>query len=713
MMTGMRLFWLGIWFLAIQLGTARPAFAQSAEPELKTCAEVRNLLRSEAAKRIPVKVRGVVILSFPEAWSSMVIHDGSAGIFLRPYRPKSTTEPPPTIKLGDVVDVVGFSGPGDFAPVIDDGRLTVVARNAPLPIPKDLTMPQLLEGRWDCQRVKVRGVVQSVLNTNLASTYSFAKCTLELVGLGGKTAVSFLEQPTLPPHELIDSEVSVTATKLSFFTKRGELSGAWLLVNLASDLTLLRASPEPFATPLVPFESIRNFTSEPEDYHRRRIRGVVTMHQPGKFLYVQQGHRGVRVRTDTPLDLVPGDDVEVVGFVDTVSVVAGLQGALARKLGTAPLPPAADHSVARILGVLDETGAIDYDDVDGTRIRLQGILESFTDRKSEGVELIFSVENHKIPVFLPSMQEAEALERWSLGSKLEVEGVCVVRFAPEWPTLVPAVPRDFRLLLASAEAVKLIQHGPWWTKKRLGQALMLTGAILALALTWIWLLRRRVALQRRQRHEIALAYAATQRERNRLAADLHDTLLQSLTGAALQLELARELQSDQPERSREHLQLADQMIEHCKEDMRRSVWNLHTQALAGCTLPEAMQTLLHRLLPEQSKVHGKLVTSGDTAHLPESVSGHLLLFAQEGLQNILRHSGATRVELRLEATAKLVTLTISDDGHGFDPATAAGPETGHFGLRGMTERLRHLEGSLEIQSNDGNGTRLIAQVPLH
>jgi two-component system NarL family sensor kinase len=88
----------------------------------------------------------------------------------------------------------------------------------------------------------------------------------------------------------------------------------------------------------------------------------------------------------------------------------------------------------------------------------------------------------------------------------------------------------------------------------------------------------------------------------------------------------------------------------------------------------------------------------------------LYRIAQEALANALRHAGARTVRLRLETTPERVTLTVEDDGRGFDPAHVAGPR---FGLLGMRERAKLLGGTLDVGAAAGNeGTRVVATVPL-
>lgn len=111
--------------------------------------------------------------------------------------------------------------------------------------------------------------------------------------------------------------------------------------------------------------------------------------------------------------------------------------------------------------------------------------------------------------------------------------------------------------------------------------------------------------------------------------------------------------------------------------------------------------------------HTHILVTEDGARRPlvDFVAGNLLLLAQEGITNALKHAAPGRIDLSLRFAARTVTLEIRDDGAGFDPARVAGPKEGHFGLQGMRERIKRLGGTLEISSAPGRGTTITATVP--
>jgi signal transduction histidine kinase len=97
---------------------------------------------------------------------------------------------------------------------------------------------------------------------------------------------------------------------------------------------------------------------------------------------------------------------------------------------------------------------------------------------------------------------------------------------------------------------------------------------------------------------------------------------------------------------------------------------------------------------------------GTDVHLSHDVQGTFFRIAQEAITNALRHAEAKVIAVALRYREREAELLVSDDGRGFDPATAQGPETRHFGLVGMHERASRLRGTLTIDSAPGTGTRV-------
>lgn len=199
-------------------------------------------------------------------------------------------------------------------------------------------------------------------------------------------------------------------------------------------------------------------------------------------------------------------------------------------------------------------------------------------------------------------------------------------------------------------------------------------------------------------------------ERRRLAAEIHDTIAQGLTGIIAQLQVvgsAPDLAT-----ARIHLDRASDLARHSLGEARRSVQNLAPVALENDGLPEALKKTVAEW-GERTGVRAEFTVTGTAEQLHEEISATLLRIAQEALSNASRHAHATRLGLTLTFLGDEVILDIRDDGRGFDPlalparSTAAG-----FGLDGMRARAERVAGALTVESEPGHGTALSARVPL-
>ncbi|MFE7276646.1 sensor histidine kinase [Streptomyces sp. NPDC057623] len=199
-------------------------------------------------------------------------------------------------------------------------------------------------------------------------------------------------------------------------------------------------------------------------------------------------------------------------------------------------------------------------------------------------------------------------------------------------------------------------------------------------------------------------------ERRRLAAEIHDTLAQGLTGIIAQLQVVAGA-SDLPT-ARTHLDRASALARHSLGEARRSVHNLAPVALENDGLPQALKSTVAEWA-ERTGVRAEFTVTGTTEQLHDELSATLLRIAQEALSNAARHARANRVGVTLTFLGDEVILDIRDDGRGFAPqALPERSHTGGFGLAGMRARAERMAGSLTVESEPGQGTALSARVPL-
>ncbi|HET8630042.1 MAG TPA: GAF domain-containing sensor histidine kinase [Thermomicrobiales bacterium] len=221
-----------------------------------------------------------------------------------------------------------------------------------------------------------------------------------------------------------------------------------------------------------------------------------------------------------------------------------------------------------------------------------------------------------------------------------------------------------------------------------------------------------IAVERTRLFEQAGALA-TAEERNRLAREIHDTLAQGLAAIVLHLETADLLLDGEPPRARERLRRALTLARENLVEARRSVQGLRATALEGRSLGEGLLALAERFTDEYDVPVACTVDA--LPPLSPRVEADLYRIAQEALTNCGKYAQAGRVTLTLERDSRALTLTIADDGAGFDPASPPAGKpglSGGFGLRGVGERVAALGGALTLDSAPGHGARLTVTIPL-
>jgi signal transduction histidine kinase len=202
---------------------------------------------------------------------------------------------------------------------------------------------------------------------------------------------------------------------------------------------------------------------------------------------------------------------------------------------------------------------------------------------------------------------------------------------------------------------------------------------------------------------------AALRERERLARDLHDTLGHALVTLTVQLEAAQRLQATDPARAAALLTELQKLTRSGMEDLRRSLANLRTAGLGDRSLAESLHTLCAEAGQRLGRAVDCRIAEGADA-LPPAVAEVIWRVAQEGLTNIEKHAHAHRVTVNLDRQPKEIVLRVSDDGVGLPSGAEKKP--GHYGLRGLRERVEGLGGAFAVSAATPNGTVVEAHIPV-
>jgi len=219
---------------------------------------------------------------------------------------------------------------------------------------------------------------------------------------------------------------------------------------------------------------------------------------------------------------------------------------------------------------------------------------------------------------------------------------------------------------------------------------------------------RQVAAQVRGRLEARLA------ERERIARELHDTLLQGVQGLMFRLHAVRELLPGRPEDAVQALKGALQCGDQAIAEGRAAVQDLRATTLAPGDLAEALMALGPELLPEglaqQPSYH--VLVEGKPQSLIPLARDESYRIAREAVRNAIQHARARRIEVEVVYGEKSFCLRIRDDGIGVDARVLeASRRGGHWGIPGMHERAESFGAHLEMWSEHGAGTELLLEIP--
>jgi two-component system sensor histidine kinase DegS len=209
------------------------------------------------------------------------------------------------------------------------------------------------------------------------------------------------------------------------------------------------------------------------------------------------------------------------------------------------------------------------------------------------------------------------------------------------------------------------------------------------------------------------AGAAVTEERTRIACEIHDGLVQVLAGVNFKLDLCQEMLEKKPAGTKPLLEEIKAQLKMAIQEARQVIFNLRPLHYDQMELIPALTNYL-RSYETQYHIKTEFSISGDETELYPRTKIFLFRVMQEALSNVEKHAKADRVSVRLAIGTEKLTMTVADNGVGFDVgAVSKNPEKwDHFGLRGFMERARLVGGTATVDSKIGRGTRVEIEVPL-
>ncbi len=654
-------------------------------PVLDTAVEVHKLKRDEAQRAYRVKLGGVVTCVLPEH-QAFTIQDSTRGIYVVDMTGFGRSQP----EVGEYVQVEGVTDPGLFAPVINATRV-VSAGPGLLPEPVQPTWDQLLNGSMDAQYVQIQGIVTDVRTNTVTLHMRDGSIEVHL----RPNNVGLMELPTLRDALLrIRGCLFASWDYVTHQVKPGEIRiyNADIFVDEPAPVDVFGVASKKIAE-LLQFDPLAGA------FQRVKVEGQIIANLGPVFFIMQDGF-GMRFIPRTNLMFQPGDTVEVVGFPDVVAACSPtLREAVARKTGHAPLPQ------PRWLGVNELLDAAN----DATRVRVEATLVGIGGAADgQTLELQTGVRTF-VARIAPSVLLPRNLVQ---GSRLEITGVYIGRGNNRVTS--PQV-SSFELLINSPENIRVLARPPWWTLERLLIVIGVLLCVLCVAALWITMLHRKVEqrtaelttqIQQRQRAEHR---QWLERERTRIAQDLHDELGAGITEISM-LALRAGATDAAVEKRAVHLEQIRARATELVIALDEIVWATNPKHDSLTSLVSYFSLYADRFLGA-ANIRCRIERDQQLSDRPlaSHMRHELFMVFREALNNVVKHARATEVTIWFGLKDSVLQITVADNGQGMNYAqnTARGE-----GLANMRARIERLTGVFDVESALGKGTQVKFAVPI-
>jgi signal transduction histidine kinase len=660
---------------------------------LTNAAQVLALSPEQTQAHPEVLIRGLV--TYYENGIALFVQDESAGIYVY------NTSGPLNVRPGQFIEVSGMANRGRYSPIIDFPKIRLIEAG-PAIKPKAVTLDEIALGGLDAQWVELRGVVRK-------QHFAADAFYLELAVGAGRIGVRIpgINKNERPPKQLEGSVVKVTGVVgTRGWTEKNQISAFQIFANSLQDCAIIEASPnDAFSYPHVEAGDLQNPRVRRDDVGRVCLNGIVTLCRPGDNLFIQDSTGGVEVRAKPMSDvLVPGDVVEVAGFLGPVLEAPLVEDAVVRKVGTDRVPKPGLFLAEDLL-----QGRHNQELVELEATFLEW-ANAWSNRPTLGLE----AQGHFLTARLDlpnNRRGAGVLPELQSGCRVRLTGVSYAGAA------LPGMDPSLCLLLRSPADVKVLGSSALGNQARLQLPVAiatLTGAGLVAAL---WYTQK----QRRQTEHILQLQATLQsemlqgeqqlrrsmEERDRIGRDLHDDIIQSIYAVGLNLEDCRRVVRQSPEQAEARVASAINTLNNTIRSVRGFLAGLEPKVVNGREFKTALKSLA--LTSGDGPTPFQIDVDPSAANSLTSVQAtQLLHIAKEAMSNSLRHGQASIVSVSLHPITTGVRLEIRDNGAGFVPE--ATPGTGH-GLRNMTARAREIGAELKIASAPGQGCHIVVTVP--
>ena len=558
--------------------------------------------------------------------------------------------------------------------------------------PHDATVAEIATGKHDFTFVNIRGTVTAAFADDLDPDYNWITVRTETGAILMPFSTKSFSLAQL--RKFLDTEIEVSGMVSYTCGFRHQL--AHCISCSAADVKILRPPPDPFKA-----EEFGEGLSP----HRRQASGLVIARSFDRFYLLNGTGRLITVypvRESSPP--VCGEGVTASGFIGHDPFRLCLREAVLRPCETCVTMPEPTPISLEMLFKRTDGETYVLTGRHGRLVTLDGNVLAFTDNGRHVTEMLLDCDGHALSIDISGL----SLKYDDLPAKcsaVRINALCIAHFTkPEDDVLFPVFER-FTFIPRTPSDLLVLSNPPWWTPARLFFAIL--ALIVVIIAFTVWNISIKHIAEKRGRalysEKITSAIAEQKvEERTRLAVEIHDSISQTLTGIALQLDAADEM-NGAGRSPGTFLEKARQMLASCRRELRNCLWDLRSRTFEEKDMNEAVN---RTLAPHVENIRLSVRFNVPRETLSESTVHAILKIIRELSANAIRHGMATELKIAGEYHGGDISFSVTDNGLGFDPLTVPGAGEGHFGLLGIRERLEEFNGSMKILSKNGTGTKV-------
>ncbi len=680
---------------------------------IRSLGDLNAALRDEAARSDPFEVECLVTDGPSALADTFSATDGSTYMEMT----DGAFWPRRVLKDGDRIRAMGriIRQGNDLYNYAKAFKIEIISHEEPLP-PIEATAREINEGKVLNRKVRATGTIIDICRDEIDPRFVYF-----LISSGKEIiyANAYCTNDFDRASGFVGATVAVTGKCFTLSPGNNRFNlGPQISTTIPSGITIVNPGPaDTFLAPVLEGGVADVSRALESDSPWRKVRGTViaVWHRTSALVRVNP-RRVSRVEFVEGKAPRVGETIEAVGIPETDIYNLNLSRARWRKVlhndtqagRHDPLAQSATPENVTIRFLLaDERGRREFKPpYHGRLVRLIGIVQNIADLGDNGVRATIGDRGFDLPIELGDNHDIET------GCKVEVTGVCVMATEPK--SAHAPFPRTNGVFIVprSADDVRVLARPPWWTPARLTVVIGALVLLMIAVIAWNVLLRK---VSDRKGRDLAAARFANSvselkvSERTRLATELHDSIVQNMTGAAMKLRAANKLFEANPEESRRQLGLALRTLDSSRDEIRNCIWDLRNQALDDPTMDESLRRVL---VPHIGDAKLAVRFAVPRERLTDNAAHAIICVIRELAINAVRHGKAQSIQVAGCIEGGKLLFSVKDDGCGFDAQNVPGPESGHFGLQGVQERIEAFNGTLSLDSVPGKGTTATATLEL-